>query len=70
MNHELFHGMVRILEQIWEKQLERTPIFPLKDLGPWEVVFASDGHHTFRYEYEDAPTSTTATETCDLVDLQ
>jgi hypothetical protein len=40
MHHNLFYGMGMILQEIWDKQVQGLPIFPLRNTGLWEVVYA------------------------------
>jgi hypothetical protein len=40
MHAQLFNGMTDIMEEIWKKQEEGSPLLPLENLGNWQILYA------------------------------
>lgn len=51
-NHHLFHGMGKVLSEIWDKQSKGLPILPLQHGDVWQLVYAADSEKKWKYEYE------------------
>lgn len=61
MHHQIYHGMVTTLEEIWDKQAAGEPILPLHNTGMWQVIYA-DG---WKFEY-DGYERTHEKKSCDI----
>jgi len=59
LGHDLYTGMIRILEEVWTKQEQQqgrapVPILPLEAPGRWELLYVSDVDRERNYMYNYA----------------